>query len=183
MHDRTPIRHVIVVGLMASGKTTVGHAIAVSLAWAHRDSDRDVEARAGITAKAFAARDGIEALHGLEGELLHEAVDEPRNSVVGAAASVIDDPTCRTRLQDPGLFVVWLRISPAAATRRARADRPTTSHRPEPEPLEVQAARRDPLFAEVADATIDVDDARGADRPIDVVVGDAMAAVRRAIPA
>ena len=49
------------------------------------------------------------------------------------------------------VVVAWLRIDPTSAARRARPG----DHRPQPEDLAVQAARRDPLFAAVADVVLD----------------------------
>ena len=137
---------------MGSGKTTVGAALARALDRPHRDSDRDIEAAAGRTAREIAAGDGIDHLHALELDHLLDALGEPDPTVISAAASVIDTPSARTALTDPGVDVVWLRGDPASLAMRAARD----DHRPSPESLEIQAARRDPLFAEVADRTVDV---------------------------
>ncbi|HEY4634703.1 MAG TPA: shikimate kinase, partial [Candidatus Limnocylindrales bacterium] len=62
--------------------------------------------------------------------------------------------------------VIWLRGDPATLAARAAAG----AHRPNPEPMEAQAARRDPLFAGVADRTVDVED-RSVDQIVDAVLG------------
>jgi dephospho-CoA kinase len=54
--------HLVMVGLMGSGKTTVGMALARRLGLPHRDSDVDLLARTGRSARAIAAADGVEAL-------------------------------------------------------------------------------------------------------------------------
>jgi shikimate kinase len=143
--------HVVVVGLMGSGKTTVGRALAAALDRAHRDSDEDIESAQGRTAREIAATDGVERLHALELAHLREILREPAASVVSVAASVIDEPEGRELLARPGIAVVWLRIDPATAARRAsRGD-----HRPSPEPLAAQAERRDPAFRAVADVEVE----------------------------
>jgi shikimate kinase len=143
--------HLVVVGLMGSGKTTVGVALAEALGRPHRDSDADIESAHGRTAREIAATDGVDALHVLELAHLRQVLSDPTASVVSAAASVIDDPEGRELLARPGIAVVWLRIDPATAARRAsRGD-----HRPSPEPLAAQAERRDPAFRAVADVEID----------------------------
>jgi shikimate kinase len=146
--------HIVVVGLMGSGKTTVGAALARALARPHRDSDRDIARSAGTTAREIAAAEGIEHLHALELDHLLDALQEPNPTVVSAAASVIDTSDARAALADPAVNVVWLRGDPSLLAVRAARD----DHRPSPEPPALQAARRDPLFAEVADHTIDVGD-------------------------
>ena len=150
-------RHVVVLGLMGSGKTTVGARLARALGWPHRDSDADLTAATGLSARELAAQDGILALHALELRHLLDAlaVDEP--SVISAAASTIDEPEGRAALAHPSVYVVFLRIDPTVALQRVSKGR----HRPSPEDLRVQAARRDPMFREVADQEVDT----GATRP------------------
>jgi shikimate kinase len=152
------IRHIVLVGLMGSGKTTVGAALARSLGWPYRDSDAEIEARAGVTGRAIAARDGIEALHVLERDQLLEAVADPARSVVSAAASTIDDAFARDVLTDPAIHVVWLRGLPATLARRLTA----TDHRPDfgadlEAVIAEQAGRREAGFRAVADVVIDID--------------------------
>ena len=144
-------RHIVVVGLMGSGKTTVGKALADALGWRHRDSDAELEATNGRTARELADDIGIQPLHDLELRQLLEAVAASEPSVISAAASTIDEPDGRAAMADPGVFVVWLHVDPTTAGRRARPG----DHRPQPEALAVQAARRDPLFAAVADVALE----------------------------
>jgi len=153
------IRHIVLVGLMGSGKTTIGATLARSLGWPYRDSDAEIEARAGLTSRAIAARDGIEALHVLERDQLLEAVADPARSVVSAAASTIDDAFAREVMTDPAIRVVWLRGRPATLARRMNA----TDHRPDFGPdlesvIAEQAERREAGFRAVSEVVIDVDD-------------------------
>ena len=87
--------HIVLVGLMGSGKTTVGAALAAALGVPLRDSDADIERDTGLTGRDIAARDGIDALHALEARQLLDALDEPGTTVITAAASTLDDPACR----------------------------------------------------------------------------------------
>jgi shikimate kinase len=165
------MRHIVIVGLMGSGKTTVGARLAAALGWRHRDSDADLEAATGRTARALAEADGIDRLHAMELQHLLDALAEPEPSVISAAASIIDEPRGRDALTDPTIEVVWLRIDPVTAARRAA---PGDDHRPAPEPLEDQARRRDPLFAGVADVPVDVagpDASGGPDAVVQRILG------------
>jgi shikimate kinase len=150
--------HLVLIGLMGSGKTTIGAAVAARLGRPHRDSDAELEARTGRSARDIAASEGVEALHALESELLLEALAAPRPAVVSAAASIIDVPAGRAALARPDVDVAWLRISATAAVERAGEG----AHRPWHEDLADQAARRDPLFAALADVTLDASDAEAA---------------------
>lgn len=148
------VRHVVLVGLMGSGKTTVGAALAARLGWPLRDSDADLQAATGRSARELAAAEGIDRLHDREAAHMLEAIADTASSVIGSAAAVIDDPAIRCRLSDdPALLVAWLRIDPGTArSRMAGGD-----HHPRVEDLAAQASRRDPWFRATADVEIDAD--------------------------
>jgi shikimate kinase len=152
-------RHIVIAGLIGSGKTTLGRALAARLGRPYADSDAAIEARHGRTAREIADEEGLARLHGLEAEELIGAIGREEPSVVSAAASTIEDPAAREALEAPDVLVIWLRGTPTVLAQRASRG----SHRPfrEAETLDVlkdQTRRRDPLFAERADATIDVDE-------------------------
>ena len=134
---------------MATGKTTVGRRLAAAVGRSLVDSDEQLTARTGLSANDLARRDGIDALHALEAEVLLEALAGSAPTVIAAAASTIEDARCRAALADA--FVVWLRADVSVLVTRVREQ----SHRPldddVAQQLRDQAARRDPLFAEVAD--------------------------------
>ena len=144
-------RHVVLIGLMGSGKTTVGRALAEALGRPFRDSDADLLAQTGVSARDLAARDGVDALHALELGHVLDALRAPTPAVISAAASVIDDPRGRAALAAPGVRVAWLRIDPATAAARMIGG----DHRPIHEPLAAQAARRDPWFQAAASLVVD----------------------------
>jgi shikimate kinase len=148
--------HVVLVGLMGSGKTTVGEALAASLGVPRRDSDADIERETGLRGRDVAARDGIDALRALEARHLLDALQAPGTTVICTAASIIDEPACRSALRDGAHLVVWLHAGPEALAARLSHD----DHRPGfgPDLAEVirgQAIRRTPWFQEVADLTLD----------------------------
>jgi shikimate kinase len=154
------MRQVVLIGLMGSGKTTVGRLVATELGWPVRDSDADIEAREGRTVRELDEALGTDAMHRLEAAVLLAALASPGPAVVLAAASTIEDEACVRALRDPSLLVAWLRISPATATARfaSRGHRPRFGEDPATF-LVQQATRRDPLFASVAGLTLDADDA------------------------
>ena len=69
--------HIVLVGLMGSGKSTVAAALAAALGVPLRDSDADIERDTGLTGRDIAARDGIDALHALEARHLLDALGRP----------------------------------------------------------------------------------------------------------
>ncbi|HLY14110.1 MAG TPA: shikimate kinase [Candidatus Limnocylindrales bacterium] len=149
---------IVLVGLMGSGKSTIGRRLARRLGWPMRDSDDQLRSLTGLTARAYGQAHGTPALHQAEAEALLAALAEPGPLVIGAAASVIENSAARAALRGPGVAVVWLRGSPAVLAARFGGG----AHRPiyGPDPLAVareQAQVREPLFASVDPITIDVD--------------------------
>jgi shikimate kinase len=150
--------HIVIVGLMGSGKTTLGRALAERLGRPFVDGDAALEARHGQTAREIADRDGLARLHVLEAEVLKDALATEAPAVHAAAASTVEDLDVRRALAAPGTATVWLRGAPAVLAERAL----TGAHRPlvSADPLTVlseQSERRGPLFEQVADVIVDVD--------------------------
>ncbi len=149
---------VVVMGLMGSGKTTLGKRLARRLGWPLRDSDEQLRVSTGLTAREIRAAHGTEALHVAEAHALLEALGQPGPAVICAAASTIEVSAARAALTEPGVVAIWLRGAPAVLARRFAGG----SHRPvygaDPEVVARDQARiRDPLFAAVDPVRIRVD--------------------------
>jgi shikimate kinase len=114
-------RHVVLVGLMGSGKTTVGAVLARRLGLPFSDGDALLEVATGHSAAALRDREGAAALHLAEARVLRDALASSAPAVIAAAAAVVDDPACRAALRAPGVAVAWLRADPAVLGRRFEA--------------------------------------------------------------
>jgi shikimate kinase len=155
--DRWADRPVVLVGLMGSGKTTIGTRLAEALARPMRDSDEVLEGRYGQSAAEQYRRYGADVLHAREAAVLRQVLTERPPPVIAAAASVVDDPACLAALADA--FVVWLDAPPRVLAERIRG----VDHRPHYDPdleamLTNQYRRRVDRFRGVADLTVDVSD-------------------------
>ncbi len=156
--------HVVLVGPMGVGKTTVGRRLARELQRPFADADEQLELRAGRTIPAIFRDDGEETFRELESEVLADLLGRVQPLVVAAGGGVVTQPENRALLGRRA-FVVWLRASPGFLA--ARAD---PAHRPlltgDPDPATTLArliAARAPLYEEVADATVDVEPFHAAD--------------------
>ncbi|WP_219825754.1 shikimate kinase [Nonomuraea typhae] len=140
---------VVVIGLMGSGKTTVGALVARALGVPLRDSDPFLRERYGRSAAEIAAAEGADALHRRESEHVLHALAERPPPVIAAAASTVEDPEVRAALG--GAFVVWLDAPDTILAQRMRS----SDHRPDFSPAAMRA-RRQPFFEQVADLRLDV---------------------------
>ena len=153
------IGHVVLVGLMGSGKSTVGRRLAKRLDRPFSDADEVARERAGCSiSELFAAR-GEAAFRALESEILAELLGG-LPSVVAAGGGVVVVEANRQLLRRPEVTVVWLDGSPAFLASRAdaKASRPLLAGSADPrEVFERLHAERTPWYAEVADIRVDIE--------------------------
>jgi len=156
----------VLVGMMGTGKTTVGKLLAARAGCELVDSDEQVQARTGRTVREIFETDGEEAFRQVEATVLAEALTAPGPVVIAAAGGVVLDQGNRERLVADGL-VVWLTAAPEVLAARVVAG----DHRPllGDDPLAALrslGAARGPLYREVADHVVEVD-TRSADEAAD----------------
>ncbi|HWH35766.1 MAG TPA: shikimate kinase [Acidimicrobiales bacterium] len=159
----------VLVGLMGTGKTSVGRRVAERLGRCFVDSDAQVEARTGRTVRQIFEQEGEVTFRRLESEALAEALGQPEPVVIGAAGGVVLDPANRARLRRAQ--VVWLRAEPAALVSRvAHGDHRPLLGEDSLGALEAMAEQRSSLYQEVAGGReVDVSH-RSVDEAVDAVL-------------
>lgn len=148
-------RTIVLVGMRASGKTTVGRELAARLGRPFVDVDELIEGLAGRSADAVLARDGEPAFRALEARALELAAGRPGAVVATGGGSVLlGDAFARLAR---GALVAFLDAPPEVLERRASIrPRPAlTSLAPRAE-IEELRARRLPLYRAAADVVIPV---------------------------
>lgn len=153
-----PAQHLVLVGLMGSGKTTVSRVIAERLQRRVLDSDAVIEARTGRTVREIFATDGETAFRSLESDVLAEALASAEPVVIAAAGGVVLSDANRAALKAAHAKVVWLCADPLVLVDRVKSG----GHRPLLDgdaqgTLLRMAADREPLYREVADVIVSVD--------------------------
>ncbi|MGI9528671.1 MAG: shikimate kinase [Acidimicrobiia bacterium] len=134
----SPALHVVLIGPMAVGKTSIGRVVAEHLQRPFLDSDAWIEARLGMSGRAFADTQGLDSLHELELSVFLEMAASPEPSVIAPAESVVDTEDGRGTLLD--LFTVSLTADPKTLLARRNPD--DHRRRMSPEELQLRSASR-----------------------------------------
>lgn len=151
--------HVLLVGMMATGKSTLGRLLAERLGRYSVDTDEEVVRDAGRTVSEIFAAEGEAAFRLAEKRALAEAVATPGPAVISVGGGVVLDPENRRLIARSGQ-VVWLRARPETLAQRVGNGhgRPLLEHDPAGS-LHRLGTERHPLYEEVAHLALDVDDA------------------------
>ena len=147
---------IVLVGLMGSGKTTVGKKVAKLIGQRFVDCDVELEARTGRSVASWFT-EGEPAFRAAEAKLLADLLGDGAPLVIGAGGGVVVTEANRARLSQPDVTVVYLHGTPQFLASRVQAK----PHRPllGDDPLAVMTEmyeRRDPWYREVADAIVEV---------------------------
>ena len=149
----------LLIGMMATGKTTVGREISARTGWPYVDNDELVQSTTGLSSPDLLARDGEPALRRAESQVLTMLLEKPTPFVAGVPGGIVLDPADRRRLAECDGHVVWLRAQVATLARRVGSGTGRAWLGDDPaEALARLAQVREPFYAEVADSVVDVDD-------------------------
>jgi shikimate kinase len=147
---------VLLIGMMGSGKTTIGRAVADLVGWRYLDNDEQLRLATGADTRTLHERQGEQALRRAESAALSIALTEAGPLVASVAAGVVVDPLDLARLRAGG-FVVWLRAGlDTLAERVAGTDRPWVGSNPAAALHRLYAGRAD-LYLAAAHLVVDVD--------------------------
>jgi len=151
-------RHLVLVGMMGVGKSTVGRMLAAELGRPLFDSDEMIEERTGRTVREIWLADGEPAFRALETETLVDALAADEPSVIAAAGGVVLSERNRAALAGAEAHVVWLLADVEVLLDRVRngPHRPLLDDDPEAT-LRRMYDDRAVLYQEVADAIVSVD--------------------------
>lgn len=150
-----PVRRIVLVGFMGSGKSTVGRELARLLGWSFLDMDRRLEEEAGLSVAEIFRRQGEGAFRAAETRLARGIADLDRH-VVAAGGGAFAAAETRAALQ-AGALTVWLRCDLATLLARLPPDgsRPLAANR---ETMAGLFAERESSYR-VADWTVEASEA------------------------
>ncbi len=147
------------IGMMGSGKTSVGQMVAARLGVPFADTDRLVEESVGSTIAEYWAEHGEPAFRKVEREVVASLQDA--KGIIATGGGAVVDETNRALIAESGT-VVWLDARPEALAARVGegADRPmvATAKTSVKAVLESTRDSRSEIYREMADHRIPTDD-------------------------
>jgi shikimate kinase len=171
------MKHLVLVGLMGAGKTTVGRRCAERLGRPFVDTDDVVVAHAGMKVDEIFRNAGEPQFRELERAAVADVAASPEPLVIACGGGVVLDPENRRALRASG-FVVWLRASTATLAARVGdgSTRPLLAG-DAPGALDRLARLREPAYEAAAHCEVDT-----VDKTLNVVTDEVLAAFE-AVPA
>lgn len=146
--------NLILVGMMGSGKTTMGRALARHLGKAFVDSDEEIQKRTGVTIPHIFDVEGEAGFRQRETAVICELAGR-ENLVLATGGGAVLAEQNRAMLKQSGI-VVYLKASVHDLWQRTRHDRnrPLLQTDDPRAKLNELFQQRDPLYREVADIVI-----------------------------
>ena len=140
-------KNIVLIGMPGSGKSTAGRLIAEKLGRKFIDTDDLIEKKAGLTIPEIFSRFGEDKFRELEGEAAEEA-GKMSGAVIATGGGIVTRPVNRYPLKQNSV-TVWLKRDLSLLSLDGR---PISQSNP----LQELYEKRAPLYADFADAEINV---------------------------
>lgn len=165
-------RAIVLVGMMGSGKSSVGRRLATRLGLPFVDADTEIETAAHMSIPEIFAQRGEAEFREGERRVISRVLTTRAPLVLATGGGAFMNTETRERVKELGISV-WLKAEPEVLMRRVRrnAKRPLLQTADPEATLRRMLAEREPVYA-LADITI-----LSSDEPHEVVVGETIAAL------
>jgi shikimate kinase len=154
------VRHVACIGLMGSGKSTIGRLVAEHLGWSFVDVDDLIETTTGCSVAELWEQGGEAAYRPLEHEIVVDVLGAMHHSVLATPGGVVLDREATAAIESPDVVAVYLRAGPDVLAERIAHDhghqRPLVDDHPGAVMRAMHAAR-DTTYLSLADQVVEVD--------------------------
>ncbi len=150
-----PNSNIFLVGLMGSGKTTIGRALAKKLNLRFVDADHEIEARTGASIPLIFEIEGEASFRQREADVIRDLTAQQGIVLATGGGAVLNEQS-RHYLHDRGI-VIYLRASVSSILQRTSHDRnrPLLQTADPRAKIEELSRQRAPLYQEVAHITIE----------------------------
>lgn len=119
-----PKKNLILIGMMGSGKSTIGWLLAEALELSFFDVDKEIEEETGYSISEIFKREGESAFREVEHQILQKLIHQTP-CVIATGGGVFVEKQNRDLLKQNGI-IFYLKASPEVLFERTRH----TSHRP-----------------------------------------------------
>jgi shikimate kinase len=150
--ESQPLRNIVLVGFMGSGKSSIGRELHQSLGYQLIDTDHIIEEQTGKNIPEIFARDGEQAFRDMETRLLENLLlQNIGHHIISTGGGMVCRPGNRELLRKLG-FVVWLKCTAGDILKRTskNANRPLLQCNDPMETINHLLEERSPFYADVA---------------------------------
>ncbi len=147
--------NIFLVGLMGSGKTTIGRALAKKLNLRFVDADQEIEARTGASIPLIFEIEGEASFRQREADVIRDLTAQQGIVLATGGGAVLNEQS-RRYLRERGI-VIYLRASANSILQRTSHDRnrPLLQTADPKAKIEELSRQRAPLYQEVAHIIIE----------------------------
>jgi shikimate kinase len=114
-------KHLILIGMMGTGKSTIGRALAQKLQMPWVDTDQLIEQKLQISIAAFFQKEGEKAFRQVETEILQQVLQRSPHVITTGGGMVLKQEN-RDQMKEHG-WVICLTAQPEVLVKRLRHDR------------------------------------------------------------
>jgi shikimate kinase len=150
------MNNIILIGMMGSGKSTLGHALANELSYKFFDTDQAIENKTGMTITSIFDKYGEDCFRQMESDLCQEI--GLHNYIISTGGGIILNPSNVDALKKLGK-IVYLQADVETLVSRLMMqthNRPLLSQSKLKNQLEDLLEKRAVLYEGAADVTVDI---------------------------
>ena len=163
-------KHIILIGPMGAGKSSLGKRLAKRLACPFYDSDHFLEERTGVKITTIFELEGENGFRLREHKMLEELLTHDIG-VIATGGGIVTQDSNHLILKDPDNIVIYLMACVDSQLKRTSHDksRPLLQTPDRHAKLQSLAEQRNPFYQQFADIVIDTDK-QNINRSIDIIM-------------
>ncbi len=152
------MKHIILMGFMGCGKSTIGYKLSYKLKKCLIDTDSLIEEKEGISISEIFATKGEAYFRNLEVACLHALKEELDTRIISLGGGTPLKEENRGLIKELGM-VIYLKASPETIYERTKRNnkRPLLQCENPRERIEKLLEERNPIYESVADVIVQVD--------------------------
>ncbi|MBN8828527.1 MAG: shikimate kinase [Sphingobacteriia bacterium] len=140
---------IVLVGLMGSGKTTIGYRLALQLGLPFFDSDKEIEKSACCSISDIFYYAGEAYFRKIEHQTMKALLEKPEGKIIATGGGSYINPDVKNLINEKGLSI-WINASLDVIVERVsrRNTRPLLEHGDKRQILQSLMEERYPVYAE-----------------------------------